>query len=194
MYGLGESRKVIALDMDDTLCHLVKTAVARHNERYPGHGLSIEGITDFDISKFWHPNCTDEEFFGVPGMFRELEVFDEFVIEEVKALAERYDVIIITASSPQFVVDKWAWVQKHLPFIPYENFYVARRKEKIDFDLLIDDGAHNLLAAKERGRGVIGISRPWNQQLADEVLLVDSWEGMRCRVESFFAVKSLSGG
>ncbi|WP_172196140.1 5' nucleotidase, NT5C type [Saccharibacillus qingshengii] len=178
------SKKIVAIDMDDTICHLVPKALHYHNAAYPDLQLSIDQIVSFDLSGIWHPECNEEIFFGRPKLYEELEVFDEHTIEEVRRISEEHDVIIVTAARPTAVPEKWAWLQRHMPFIPFENFFVAKRKYLLEFDLLIDDGPHNLLAAREAGKRTIGIPRPWNLKLQDEFLMKGSWDGMGDLVNS----------
>ncbi len=177
------SKKIIAIDMDDTICHLIPKAIQYHNLMYPDLPLSMEQIISFDLSGIWHPTCTDDIFFGRPGLYEELEIFDEHTIDEVKRMTTNYDVIIVTAARPASVPEKWKWLQMHMPFIPFDNFFVAKRKYLLDFDLLIDDGPHNLIAAKEAGKQTIMIPRPWNAPVQKDFILKDSWKGMNELVE-----------
>lgn len=178
--GREENMKkpIVAIDMDDTLCHLVPRAIHYHNELFPSLQLALDHITSFDLSGIWHPECSEEMFFGRPGLYEELELFDEHTVEEVRKMTEIYDVIIVTAARPASVPEKWRWLQRHLPFIPFDNFFVAKRKYLLDFDLLIDDGPHNLLAAREAGKETILIPRPWNAPIQPEFCVKDGWEGM----------------
>ncbi|GIP55226.1 MULTISPECIES: 5' nucleotidase, NT5C type [Paenibacillus] len=172
------SKKIVAIDMDDTICHLIPKAIHYHNLMYPDLPLTMEQIISFDLSGIWHPACTDDIFFGRPGLYEELEIFDEYTIEEVKRMTVDYDVIVVTAARPASVPEKWRWLQMHMPFIPFDNFFVAKRKYLLDFDLLIDDGPHNLIAAKEAGKQTIMIPRPWNAPVQQDFILKDSWQGM----------------
>ena len=172
------NKKIIAIDMDDTICHLVPKAVHYHNEQYPDHVLTMDRMTSFEMHGIWHPNCTDEIFFGRPGLYEELEIYDEHTVEEVRKLSVQHDVIIVTAARPSSVPEKWNWLQRHMPFIPFDNFFVGKRKYLLQFDLLIDDGAHNLTAARNAGKLTIGIPRPWNAHIQSDFIMKDGWEGM----------------
>ncbi|MFM9278913.1 5' nucleotidase, NT5C type [Paenibacillus jiagnxiensis] len=171
-------KKIVAIDMDDTICHLVPKAIHYHNLLYPDLPLTMEQMISFDMSGIWHPQCTEDIFFGRPGLYEELEIFDEYTVEEVRKIAAEHDVIIITAARPSSVAEKWNWLQRQMPFIPFENFFVAKRKYLLNFDLLIDDGPHNLLPAKAAGKQTIGIPRPWNKHVQDQFIMKDSWQGM----------------
>lgn len=142
----------VLVDMDDTICHLVQRCIYHHNNKYPDHPMKYEDVTSWDMENIWHPECTPEDFFGRPGLYEELEFLDEHVVEEMRKLHEAYEVIIVTAASAYSVLEKWKWMQKHLPFIPHENFITAKKKYLIDGHLLIDDGSHNLIPWTELGR------------------------------------------
>ncbi|TYA14949.1 hypothetical protein FRY98_04595 [Paenibacillus faecis] len=178
------SKKIIAIDMDDTICHLIPKAIHYHNIMYPDLPLTLEQIVSFDLSGIWHPACTDDLFFGRPGLYEELDIFDEYTVEEIRRMTADYDVIIVTAARPSSVAEKWRWLQRHLPFIPFENFFVAKRKYLLGFDLLIDDGPHNILAARDTGKQTILIPRPWNAGIQQDFVLKDSWKGMNELVRS----------
>lgn len=179
-------KPIIAIDMDDTICHLVKRAIYHNNNEFPTHPLRYEEMFEWNTDHLRHPESTHDVFFCRPGLYEELELFDEHVIEEVEKLHAAYDVIIVTAAVPKTVAEKWNWLQKHMPFIPEENFISCKRKYLLDFDLLIDDGAHNLVPAMERGKKVLCIPHPWNLKAREQYRfpLMDSWQGAKDRVDA----------
>lgn len=180
-------KKIILVDMDDTICHLVKRCIYHHNTRWAEHPIAYENVVGWDMSKIWHPECTEKDFFGVPGLYEELELFDEHVVEEMYKLHQDYDVNIVTAAWPEAVIGKWVWLQKHMPFIPHANFCVWKKKWLIQGDLLIDDAVHNLVPFAESGRPVIGLPHPWNQEVRDQVRFkYDGWKDMKKLVDSIF--------
>lgn len=180
-------KKIVAIDMDDTLCHLVPKSIHYHNLRFPDRLLTMEQIVSFDLRGIWHPDCDDEMFFERPGLYEELDIFDEHTVEEVYKIHQRHDLIIVTAARPSSVREKWNWLQKHLPFIPFDNFFTGKRKYLLGFDLLIDDGPHNLTEAANKGKKVIGIPRPWNNHLHGRFPMQESWKGMSETVDRLLA-------
>jgi len=178
-------KPIIAVDMDDTICHLVKRAIYHNNNDFPTHLLRYEEMLDWNTDHLRHPDCTQEIFYGRPGLYEELELFDEHVVEEMEKLHNAYDVIIVTAAQPQSVVEKWNWLQKHMPFIPIENFFTCKRKNLISYDLLIDDGVHNLVPALQGGRKVLCIPHPWNLRAREQYAfpLLTSWEGAKEKID-----------
>lgn len=173
-------KKIILVDMDDTICNLVGRCIHHHNLRWPEHLMHYEQVTQWDLNGIWHPECNEKAFFGLPGLYEELEIVDEYMVDEMRKIHEAYELIIVTASWPTAVVEKWNWLQTHLPFIPHENFCAWKKKYLINGDLLIDDASHNLLPFTEKGGKVIGIPRPWNHDIRDQVLFKpDGWKDMK---------------
>jgi len=178
-------KAIIAVDMDDTICHLVKRAIYHNNIEFPTHPLRYEEMFDWNTDHLRHPESTHEVFFGRPGLYEELELFDEHVVEEMEKLHREYDVVIVTAADPATVVEKWNWMQRHMPFVPLENFMTCKRKYLLDFDLLIDDGAHNLVPAMEAGKKVLCIPHPWNIKAREEYdfPIMEGWKNAKERID-----------
>ncbi|MDK2600495.1 hypothetical protein QO179_23645 [Bacillus stercoris] len=111
---------------------------------------------------------------------------DEYVVDEMKKIHEAYDLIIVTASFPEAVVDIWNWIQKYLPFIPYDNFISATRKDLINADLLIDDAVHNIRDWSKKGKPAISILHHWNHEVTSypNVYTRSGWKGMKEYVDS----------
>ncbi|MBY3618328.1 hypothetical protein HGO21_02070 [Acinetobacter sp. CUI P1] len=187
-------KPIIAVDMDDTICHLVKRAIYHNNNDFPTHVLKYEEMLDWNTDHLRHPDCTQDVFYGRPGLYEELELFDEHVVGEMEKLHNAYDVIIVTAAQPNAVVEKWNWLQKHMPFIPIENFFPCKRKNLINYDLLIDDGVHNLVPALQDGRKVLCIPHPWNLRAREQYgfPLLTSWEGAKEKIDRIFEIQETS--
>ncbi|MNO55688.1 putative 5'(3')-deoxyribonucleotidase [compost metagenome] len=184
-------KPIIAVDMDDTICHLVKRAIHYNNLQFPTHPLRYEDMFFWDTTHLRHPDSTHEVFYCRPGLFEELELYDEFVIEELERLHRAYDIIIVTAADPATVVEKWNWLQRHMPFISADQFITCRRKNLLHFDLLIDDGPHNLLPAIADGKQVLCIPHPWNIKEREQydMPVMPSWKGAKETVDSLLAAK-----
>lgn len=187
-------KPIIAVDMDDTICHLVKRAIYHNNNDFPTHLLRYEDMLDWDTDHLRHPESTQEIFYGRPGLYEELELFDEHVVGEMEKLHNAYDVIIVTAAQPKTVIEKWNWLQKHMPFIPIENFFPCKRKSLINYDLLIDDGVHNLVPALQEGRKVLCIPHPWNLKAREQYAfpLLTTWKGAKEQVDLILGGQPIS--
>ena len=173
-------KKVVALDMDDTILWLMRAIQEDHNKKHPEHFVPYEKVVAFDES--WpHPDYDKMEFFNAPDVFFDLEIMDEYTVEEIEKIHQDYDLIIVTSAFPETVVDKWRWLQKHLPFIPAKNFITCSRKDLIEADILIDDAIHNVKDWVAKGKPALVPSHHWNQDLKDMqgVTMFYGWHGLK---------------
>jgi 5'(3')-deoxyribonucleotidase len=172
--------------MDDTMVFLMKAIHADHNKKFPEHQISYEQMKAFEYDMF-HPDYDCLAFMKEePEIFFNLELVDEYVIPEIKKMNEEFDVIIVTSAFAEVVLDKWRWMEKHLPFIPHRNFITTARKDLVNADILIDDAIHNIKDWVASGRTAIVPRHHWNHELANLPLVVmfDGWEGMCERVSN----------
>ena len=65
------TKKIIAVDMDDTILSLMKAIQADHNQKHPDHPLAYHQMVAFDDSMF-HPEYDKMDFFNKPGTFYDL--------------------------------------------------------------------------------------------------------------------------
>ncbi|MBA9087097.1 5'(3')-deoxyribonucleotidase [Fontibacillus solani] len=86
-------------------------------------------------------------------------------------------------------MEKWSWLQRHMPFISNKQFITCRRKNLLQFDLLIDDGPHNLLPALAEGKKVLCIPHPWNLKEREQYAmpLLPTWKGAKETVDFLLA-------
>lgn len=178
------TKQIVAVDMDDTIVWLMKAIMEDHNEKYPDHLLTYEQMVAFSESMF-HPEYDKMEYFVRKGTFLNLKVMDEHVVNELKEIHEAYDLIIVTSAFAESVLDKWKWIQIHLPFIPHTNFCTFSRKDLIQADILIDDAIHNVKPWVAKGRPALVPIHHWNQELKDlqGVTMFDSWKGMKQKID-----------
>lgn len=78
-------------------------------------------------------------------IFLDLPIF-EGAAEVVEWLNTHFDLFIVTAAQefPHSLIDKYHWLQKHLPFISWKQFVFCGDKSIIRADYMIDDHVHNL--------------------------------------------------
>lgn len=175
---MTRQKKIIAVDMDDTILYLMKAILADHKSKYPDHPLTYEDMVAFNESMF-HPDYNKFDFFHAPGSFFNLEIMQD-VQEELAIMHEEHDVLIVTSAYPETVLEKWQWLQKYLPFIPHSNFCSMSRKDLIQADLLIDDAIHNVTKWVAKGRPALVPLHHWNQDLErlEGVTMFDKWKGL----------------
>lgn len=168
----------ILIDIDDTIQNFCETWVECLNDEYKT-SVKYEEISDWDMCRFF-PTLTKEEVYA-PTYNPE---FWDYVkpkpgaVEYVKKLIdEGYNVYLCTATYYQSVRPKFERIiQKHFPYINWNQVIVANQKQMIKADFLIDDGIHNL----EDGDYIkILVSAPHNQLYNAEengMIRADNWE------------------
>jgi len=136
-------RKVIAIDMDDTLAGFLEGLVEVVN-RLEGENVKVEDIKSWDMHKYF--KCGHKIYnYLTYELFRDLRVFDD-AIEVVKSLQESYDVFIVSSatSTPKSMLAKVEWLEEWFPFINKKNIVLCGDKSIIKADYMVDDGVHNL--------------------------------------------------
>ncbi|KAA0994238.1 5'(3')-deoxyribonucleotidase [Dyadobacter sp. UC 10] len=95
-----------------------------------------------------------------PGFFSDIKV-KEGAQETVYQLSKFYELFVATACMefPNSFRDKFDWLKKHFPFIPWTHIVFCGYKSIIQSDYLIDDHVRNLVAFK--GQGIL-FSAPHN--------------------------------
>lgn len=96
----------------------------------------------------------------LPGFFTDIPVM-QGAQDVVAHLTKYYEIFIATAAMefPNSFREKYDWLQKHFPFIPWTNYVFCGHKNIISTDYLIDDRVNNLLACK--GKSIL-YSAPHN--------------------------------
>ena len=160
--NVKESRNNIrvAFDFD---CVIAKTAeeVLKRVNREHGTDYRMADLTEYDLTKALPEELDAMKHFKAEDFFSGLEPYEG--IEGIKRLHEKgYDILIVTAiASGKEAAGKYAFREKHLPFIPAENFIFASRKDIIHADFFIDDLVGNVATSPAAYKGVR--KQPWNQ-------------------------------
>ena len=163
-------RMTTALDVDDVLLECIPYAIKLANEKY-----------NFD------PPLTIHEVDRWGKLGTRADVIFEFFTEEffrtqpviagarefVKKLSQMTEVFICTSVYPQFMSIRAEVIMREFPEIPPENIYMDTRKEKLNVDILFDDGMHNVI--KSNAAYPILMRRPWNQS-ATGMLAVNNYD------------------
>jgi 5'-nucleotidase len=157
-------REIIAVDVDEVCFQLQKEWLRRYNEEY-GDRLTIEDLTEWDISKFVHPHCGKAIF----KYLKQTDLYDCIepypgTLGAVEAMRLAGHRVIFVSSCVRGGYDmKVEALVKH-GLLPNDqrcltDFYGASDKSLIEADVLIDDHVDNV--NRFRGRSVL-ITRPWN--------------------------------
>lgn len=160
-----------ALDIDDLLMECIPYAVRLANEKYHfSPPLSI-----YEVDRWGKLGTRADvifEFFNDPEFFRTQPVI-QGAKEFVRKLCQMTEVFVSTSVYPQFMSIRAQRIMEEFPEIPADHIYMGSRKDKIDVDILFDDGAHNVFASN--AAYPILMRRPWNRE-ATGVLAVNTYD------------------
>ena len=131
-----------ALDIDDLLMECTSYAIRLANEKYEfDPPLSI-----YEIDRWGKLGTRADaifEFFDDPDFFRNQPVV-EGAKEFVRKLSHIAEVFVATSIKPEFMGIRATRIIQEFPEISPDHIYMGQRKDKIDVDILFDDGMHNI--------------------------------------------------
>lgn len=164
-------RMSTALDVDDLLMECIPYAIRLANEKYKFD----PPITIYEVDRWGKLNTRADvifEFFDDPEFYRNQPVM-KGAREFVQKLSKMTDVFISTSIPPKFMGLRAQRIMQEFPEIPPEHIYMGSRKDKINVDILFDDGMHNVF--KSNAAYPILMRRPWNQS-ATGLLAVNNYD------------------
>lgn len=160
-----------ALDVDDLLLECIPYAIRLANEKYKFN----PPITIHEINKWGKLNSRADvifEFFDDPEFFKNQPII-EGAKEFVSKLSKMTEVFICTSIVPKFMGIRAERLMNEFKDIPPEHIYMGSRKDKLNVDILFDDGMHNVF--KSNAKYSILLRRPWNQN-ATGMLAVNNYD------------------
>ena len=164
-------RLSIALDIDDLLMECVPYAIELANKKYQfDPPLSI-----YEVDRWGKLGTRADvifEFYQDPEFYRTQPVI-KGAKELVRKLSGMAELFVSTSVYPQFMGIRAQRILEEFPEIPADHIYMGSRKDKIDVDILFDDGMHNIL--KSNATYPILMRRPWNRE-ATGMLAVNTYE------------------
>ena len=164
-------RMSTALDVDDLLMECIPYAIRLANEKYKFD----PPLTIYEVDRWGKLGTRADvifEFFDDPEFFRTQPVM-EGAKEFIKKLSKLTDVFISTSVIPKFMGIRAERIMAEFPEIPPEHIYMGTRKDKLNVDILFDDGMHNVV--NSNAAYPILLRRPWNQN-ATGVLAVNNYD------------------
>lgn len=164
-------RMSTALDVDDLLLECIPYAIRLANEKYKFD----PPITIYEVDRWGKLGTRADvifEFFDDPEFFRNQPVI-EGAKEFVRKLSKMTDIFISTSVTPKFMGIRAERIIQEFPEIPPEHIYMGARKDKLNVDILFDDGMHNVF--KSNAAYPILMRRPWNQR-ATGMLAVNNYD------------------
>ncbi len=160
-----------ALDIDDLLMECVPYAIRLANEKYQFD----PPLTIYEVDRWGTLGTRADvifEFFRDPEFFRTQPVI-KGAREFVKKLSKMTEVFVSTSVYPEFMSIRAQRIMEEFPEIPQDHIYMGSRKDKIDVDILFDDGMHNVV--RSNATYPILMRRPWNQD-ATGMLAVNTYD------------------
>ena len=159
-----------ALDIDDLLMECVPYAIRLANEKYQFD----PPLTIYEVDR-WGKLGTradvifeffNEEFFRTQPVIKGAKEF-------VRKLSQMTEVFVSTSVYPEFMSIRAQRIMEEFPEIPQDHIYMGSRKDKINVDILFDDGMHNVF--QSNATYPILMRRPWNQD-ATGMLAVNTYD------------------
>lgn len=83
-------------------------------------------------------------------------------IEVTKELSKQHELFVVTATHHKHAKVKIEWLLKYFTHIKEDNVIITHRKDLVNVDLLVDDGAHNI---ETFPRDTIVLDYAWNRHL-----------------------------
>ncbi len=163
-------RLSVALDIDDLLMECVPYAIRLANEKYQFD----PPLTIYEVDRWGTLGTRADvifEFFHDPDFFRTQPVI-RGAKEFVRKLSRMTEVFVSTSVYPEYMSIRAKRIMEEFPEIPQDHIYMGSRKDKIQTDILFDDGMHNV--ARSNATYPILLRRPWNQH-ATGVLAVNNY-------------------
>ncbi len=157
--------------MDEVICDFLGPLCRQYNELH-GTDRSPDRFSEYDLSSFI--GGKGREIFLKAGFFYSLEPYPGSleIIETLRK--DGHDVIIASNAlgNPDAAADKCRWMEKYLPALLAENFFITSRKYLIRGDILFDDSPGVL----ENFPGIrVVMDRPYNQQVEGFRIYNNNW-------------------
>lgn len=170
------SEMTILVDMDDVIEELGIAWVTYLNEKY-NQNVNWYENREYDFHKVF-PTLTEDQIYGPltdPDMWETVKAKEDAVYYVNKLITEGYDVHILTSARYDSVEPKVVHcLLKYFPKFDYGHIIVAKYKQMIKGDILIDDNINNF------GGQAVGVlfSSPHNLDITNlpaNVVRADNW-------------------
>lgn len=160
-----------ALDVDDLLLECVPYAIRLANEKYKFNPpLEVHEVTHW--GKLGTRADVIFEFMDNPEFFKNQPPI-KGAKEFVKKLSKMAEVFVTTAVWPQYMSLRFKRILEEFPEIPEDHILMGARKDKIDVDILFDDGMHNVIGSN--AAYPVLMRRPWNRE-ATGIMSVNNYD------------------
>lgn len=160
-----------ALDVDDLLLECVPYAISLANEKYKFD----PPLTIHEVNRWGRTGTRSDvifEFMDSPDFISSqppIKGAQEFV----QKLSQMTEIFVSTAVWPEYMSQRYQRILELFPEIPRDHILMGSRKDKIDVDILFDDGMHNIL--KSNAAYPVLMRKPWNHE-ATGIMAVNNYD------------------
>lgn len=181
-YSMASQTKVVAVDIDEVLCHFIPGLAEFHNSEYGGT-LTSESFVSYQFHEVWGGTESDcvvkmETFFQSDYFLKDLNPVDG-AYEALKALKETFPIELHLVTARQLTLEEQtkAWISKHYPDlftdIHFGNHYSSSGKKRSKPEMckeikavcLIDDSqVYAGQCAKENIPTILFGNYAWNKR------------------------------
>lgn len=152
----------IGIDVDDVLFACNEYAVELANKEFGFQPpIACEEIVAWGSTGNFRSDCI-LEYYKQDTFFKQQPVI-EGAREFIETLQCKAEVFFVTAVPPEFMGIRAKRLIETFPTVPKENIIMGSKKELIQMDMLLDDGAHNIIASKTAYP--VLFRKPWNQHM-----------------------------
>lgn len=179
----------LGIDLDGVVADFNSGWTARHNAEF-GTSLTPDMVTTWSAMTSLGSFASEDEFWewarneGGPGLFRHLPLLPG-AKETLDRLAIGNDIVIITTKPAWAAPETFEWIGENN--LPTNEVHITYEKWRVDCDVYLDDGPHNLEAlVRERpDRTTCRFVQPWNSPVPG-VIDVDGWDTFEALVDRRF--------
>lgn len=176
----------LGIDLDGVVANFNAGWIERYNAEFDTSlsttdvttwGAMVE-LTDFATADaFWEWARNGDG----PGLFRHLPVYPD-ALPSLRRLSRNHAIVVITTKPTWAVPETFSWIGDRR--IPTSEVHITGDKWRVDCDVYLDDGPHNLrsLVVERPDRTVCRFVRPWNDPVPG-VVDVSGWDAFEALVE-----------
>lgn len=166
---------IISTDVDEVLNNLITTVLEQYNTD-SGDELSIEQITDYDITKFVQAGYNIWEYFKSDYTYEHLKWDVQWVADIIDN--NEFEVYFTTSTYPDSCNWKFEALAKAVALASSKpsdfiynyvrsHFIRMENKQLIRPDVVIDDCISNLQLWNDKVYNIL-VAKPWNRRLAHQ--------------------------
>lgn len=152
----------IGVDVDDVLYLCNQHAIDLLSRERDLEGLDIHDISGWGAGST--ASVLDERlaYFSSPDFVKSQPVIPG-AQDFIRKLSEKGEVFFVTAVGSACMAERARRLLKDFPEVPERNIIIGSRKDLVSLDILLDDGAHNILGSC--AKYPVLFRRPWNNNM-----------------------------